>query len=110
MPASAICPTAAAACASLALGAATAERLDWPQLTWVNELKVEGQVTEGERERKRDTNTHTCTYSQTCSANTPLILSYYPSFPTHPSTLPHITPSLALTLSPALIHHSCCRR
>ncbi len=28
---------------SQALGAATAERLDWPQLTWVNELKVEGE-------------------------------------------------------------------
>ena len=28
---------------SQALGAATAERLGWPQLTWVNELKVEGE-------------------------------------------------------------------
>ena len=28
---------------SQALGAATAERLNWPQLTWVNELKVEGE-------------------------------------------------------------------
>ncbi|WP_425148198.1 electron transfer flavoprotein subunit beta/FixA family protein [Deinococcus sp.] len=27
---------------SQALGAATAERLGWPQLTWVNELKIEG--------------------------------------------------------------------
>jgi electron transfer flavoprotein beta subunit len=27
---------------SQALGAATAERLGWPQLTWTNELKVEG--------------------------------------------------------------------
>jgi len=31
---------------SQALGAATAERLGWPQLTWVNELKVDGaQIT-----------------------------------------------------------------
>ena len=28
---------------SQALGAASAERLGWPQLTWVNELKVEGE-------------------------------------------------------------------
>ena len=28
---------------SQALGAAAAERLGWPQLTWVNELKVEGE-------------------------------------------------------------------
>jgi electron transfer flavoprotein beta subunit len=28
---------------SQALGAATAERLGWPQLTWVNELKVQGE-------------------------------------------------------------------
>ena len=32
---------------SQALGAATAERLNWPQLTWVNELKVEGETIVG---------------------------------------------------------------
>ncbi|PNY80029.1 electron transfer flavoprotein subunit beta/FixA family protein [Deinococcus koreensis] len=32
---------------SQALGAATAERLGWPQLTWTNELKVEGDTLSG---------------------------------------------------------------
>lgn len=32
---------------SQALGAATAERLGWPQLTWTNELKVEGEAITG---------------------------------------------------------------
>ena len=32
---------------SQALGAATAERLGWPQLTWTNELKVEGDSISG---------------------------------------------------------------
>ena len=32
---------------SQALGAATAERLGWPQLTWTNELKIEGQTVTG---------------------------------------------------------------
>lgn len=32
---------------SQALGAATAERLGWPQLTWTNELKVEGDSITG---------------------------------------------------------------
>ena len=32
---------------SQALGAATAERLGWPQLTWTNELKVEGDTLTG---------------------------------------------------------------
>ncbi|AAF10546.1 MULTISPECIES: electron transfer flavoprotein subunit beta/FixA family protein [Deinococcus] len=32
---------------SQALGAATAERLGWPQLTWTNELKVEGDSVTG---------------------------------------------------------------
>ncbi|WP_394649824.1 electron transfer flavoprotein subunit beta/FixA family protein [uncultured Deinococcus sp.] len=32
---------------SQALGAATAERLGWPQLTWTNELKVEGETITG---------------------------------------------------------------
>ncbi|MFC4425630.1 electron transfer flavoprotein subunit beta/FixA family protein [Deinococcus navajonensis] len=32
---------------SQALGAATAERLGWPQLTWTNELKLEGEVLTG---------------------------------------------------------------
>ena len=32
---------------SQALGAATAERLGWPQLTWTNELKVEGESITG---------------------------------------------------------------
>ncbi|ULH16471.1 electron transfer flavoprotein subunit beta/FixA family protein [Deinococcus sp. KNUC1210] len=32
---------------SQALGAATAERLGWPQLTWTNELKVEGDTVTG---------------------------------------------------------------
>ena len=32
---------------SQALGAATAERLGWPQLTWTNELKVEGETISG---------------------------------------------------------------
>lgn len=32
---------------SQALGAATAERLGWPQLTWTNELKVEGDSLTG---------------------------------------------------------------
>ncbi|ACO46190.1 electron transfer flavoprotein subunit beta/FixA family protein [Deinococcus deserti] len=32
---------------SQALGAATAERLGWPQLTWTNELKIEGDVLTG---------------------------------------------------------------
>ena len=32
---------------SQALGAATAERLGWPQLTWTNELKVEGESVTG---------------------------------------------------------------
>ncbi|WP_291424421.1 electron transfer flavoprotein subunit beta/FixA family protein [Deinococcus sp.] len=32
---------------SQALGAATAERLGWPQLTWTNELRVEGDAITG---------------------------------------------------------------
>lgn len=32
---------------SQALGAATAERLGWPQLTWTNELKLEGDTLSG---------------------------------------------------------------
>ncbi|ANE44101.1 electron transfer flavoprotein subunit beta/FixA family protein [Deinococcus oregonensis] len=32
---------------SQALGAATAERLGWPQLTWTNELKIEGESISG---------------------------------------------------------------
>lgn len=32
---------------SQALGAATAERLNWPQLTWTNELKIEGDTLTG---------------------------------------------------------------
>lgn len=32
---------------SQALGAATAERLGWPQLTWTNELKLEGDTLTG---------------------------------------------------------------
>lgn len=32
---------------SQALGAASAERLGWPQLTWTNELKVEGDTLSG---------------------------------------------------------------
>ena len=32
---------------SQALGAATAERLGWPQLTWTNELKVDGEAITG---------------------------------------------------------------
>lgn len=32
---------------SQALGAATAERLGWPQLTWTNELKLEGEILTG---------------------------------------------------------------
>jgi electron transfer flavoprotein beta subunit len=32
---------------SQALGAATAERLGWPQLTWTNELKIEGEAITG---------------------------------------------------------------
>ncbi|KQR27917.1 electron transfer flavoprotein subunit beta/FixA family protein [Deinococcus sp. Leaf326] len=32
---------------SQALGAATAERLGWPQLTWTNELKIDGETITG---------------------------------------------------------------
>ncbi|MHB1935499.1 MAG: electron transfer flavoprotein subunit beta/FixA family protein [Acidobacteriaceae bacterium] len=69
---------------SHALGAATAERLQWPQVTWVNALEVQGQTLTGRHDAEDG--------SETFSVQLPVVMTTQqglnePRYPTVPNIM-----------------------
>ncbi|MFC4452186.1 electron transfer flavoprotein subunit beta/FixA family protein [Deinococcus sonorensis] len=66
---------------SQALGAATAERLGWPQLTWTNELKVEGEQISGRHDVDEGNESFTAALPAVVTTQQGLNEPRYPTLP-----------------------------